>query len=95
MVYARYPKHLELLNIAVHPGFRRQWVGHQLLSKLKTKLKQSNRPFLNLYTRESNFTAHCFFREAGFRADRVLRSYYEDSGEDAYEFYFTHRRDDA
>jgi ribosomal-protein-alanine N-acetyltransferase len=34
--------------------------------------------------RETNLTAQLFFRSQGFKAVRVLRSYYEDSGEDAF-----------
>jgi ribosomal-protein-alanine N-acetyltransferase len=34
--------------------------------------------------RETNLTAQLFFRAQGFRAVRVLRGYYEDSGEDAF-----------
>ena len=34
--------------------------------------------------RETNLTAQLFFRSQAFRAVRVLRSYYEDSGEDAF-----------
>jgi len=34
--------------------------------------------------RERNLSAQLFFRAQGFRAVRVLRSYYEDSGEDAF-----------
>jgi len=34
--------------------------------------------------RETNLTAQLFFKASGFRAISVLRSYYEDSPEDAY-----------
>jgi ribosomal-protein-alanine N-acetyltransferase len=34
--------------------------------------------------RETNLPAQLFFKKVGFRATTVLRSYYEDSPEDAY-----------
>ncbi|HEV3083032.1 MAG TPA: ribosomal-protein-alanine N-acetyltransferase RimI, partial [Gemmataceae bacterium] len=37
-----------------------------------------------LEVRESNLPAQLFFKSQGFKAVRVLRRYYEDSGEDAY-----------
>jgi ribosomal-protein-alanine N-acetyltransferase len=39
---------------------------------------------VTLAVRESNLGAQLFFRMRGFRAVKVLRNYYEDSGEDAY-----------
>jgi [ribosomal protein S18]-alanine N-acetyltransferase len=34
--------------------------------------------------RETNLTAQLFFRKQEFKAVRVLRAFYEDSGEDAF-----------
>ena len=39
---------------------------------------------ITLAVRERNLFAQLFFRSQGFRAVRVLRGYYEDSGEDAF-----------
>ena len=35
--------------------------------------------------RERNLAAQVFFRGARLQGDRLLRKYYEDSGEDAYQ----------
>ncbi len=35
--------------------------------------------------RERNLPAQMFFRGHGFQATKLLRNYYEDSGEDAYQ----------
>jgi ribosomal-protein-alanine N-acetyltransferase len=37
-----------------------------------------------LEIRETNLSAQLFFRDAGFRAISVLRSFYDDTPEDAY-----------
>ena len=39
---------------------------------------------ITLEVRETNLAAQLFFRHEGFKALKVLRSFYEDSGEDAY-----------
>ena len=55
-----------------------------MISKLISKLSGHRRTRITLEVRETNLTAQQFFRSQGFRAVRVLRAYYEDSGEDAY-----------
>ena len=45
---------------------------------------QQDRTRITLEVRETNLNAQLFFRAQNFRAVRVLRSYYEDSGEDAF-----------
>jgi len=84
MIYELHKAKLHILNFAVHPGFRRGGVGTQMVVKLISKLSNHRRTRITLAVRERNLTAQLFFRAQGFRAVRVLRSYYEDSGEDAF-----------
>ena len=53
-------------------------------AKLISKLSSHRRTRITLEVRETNLPAQLFFRAQGFRALRVLRGYYEDSGEDAF-----------
>jgi ribosomal-protein-alanine N-acetyltransferase len=55
-----------------------------MVAKLISKLSSHRRTRITLEVRETNLAAQLFFRTQGFRAVRVLRSYYEDSGEDAF-----------
>jgi ribosomal-protein-alanine N-acetyltransferase len=55
-----------------------------MVSKLVGKLSSHRRTRITLEVRETNLAAQLFFRAQGFRAVRVLRAYYEDSGEDAF-----------
>jgi [ribosomal protein S18]-alanine N-acetyltransferase len=84
MIYELHKNKLHILNFAVHPGQRRLGVGGQMVSKLISKLSSHRRTRITLEVRETNLAAQLFFRKQGFRAVRVLRSYYEDSGEDAF-----------
>jgi len=84
MIYELHKNKLHILNFAVHPGFRRVGVGAQMVSKLISKLSSHRRTRITLEVRETNLAAQLFFRHQGFKAVRVLRSFYEDSGEDAY-----------
>jgi [ribosomal protein S18]-alanine N-acetyltransferase len=84
MIYELHKAKLHILNFAVHPGFRRYGVGTQMVAKLISKLSSHRRTRITLEVRETNLSAQLFFRAQGFKAVRVLRSYYEDSGEDAF-----------
>jgi ribosomal-protein-alanine N-acetyltransferase len=84
MIYELHKSKLHILNFAVHGTCRRSGVGGQMVSKLISKLSSHRRTRITLEVRETNLAAQLFFRTQGFRALRVLRSYYEDSGEDAF-----------
>src|SRR5207253_5935211 len=84
MIYELHKNKLHILNFAVHPGCRRYGVGAQMVAKLISKLSSHRRTKITLEVRETNLVAQLFFRHQGFRAVRVLRAYYEDSGEDAF-----------
>ena len=55
-----------------------------MVAKLISKLSSHRRTRITLEVRETNLVAQLFFRAQDFRAVRVLRGYYEDSGEDAF-----------
>ncbi|HKB06517.1 MAG TPA: ribosomal protein S18-alanine N-acetyltransferase [Gemmataceae bacterium] len=84
MIYELHKTKLHVLNFAVAPDWRRAGVGTQMVTKLVGKLSSHRRTKITLAVRESNLPAQLFFRSQAFQATRVLRGYYEDSGEDAY-----------
>jgi ribosomal-protein-alanine N-acetyltransferase len=84
MIYELHKTKLHILNFAVQPNFRRTGLGSQMVAKLVSKLSSHRRTRITLEIRETNLSAQLFFRSLGFRALRVLRNYYEDSGEDAF-----------
>ena len=84
MIYELHKTKLHILNFAVQPTCRRVGVGAQMVAKLISKLSSHRRTRITLEVRETNLVAQLFFRAQDFRAVRVLRGYYEDSGEDAF-----------
>ncbi len=84
MIYELHKNRLHVLNFAVAPAFRRTGIGGQMVSKLIGKLSSHRRSKITLAVRERNLQAQLFFRSQDFKAVRVLRNYYEDSGEDAF-----------
>ncbi|TWU29920.1 ribosomal protein S18-alanine N-acetyltransferase [Bythopirellula polymerisocia] len=84
MIYELHKTRLHILNFAVAGGMRMRGIGRQMAEKLEGKLSSQRRTRITLEVRETNLTAQLFFKQVGFKATNVLRSYYEDSPEDAY-----------
>lgn len=84
MIYELHETRIRVLNFAVAEGYQRHYVGSQMISKLIAKLSVKRRNRILLEVRETNLFAQLFFRENGFRAISILRSYYADTPEDAY-----------
>jgi len=84
MIYELHKSRLHILNFSVSDQVRHQGVGQQMIDKLVSKLSSQRRTRITLEVRETNLAAQLFFKANGFRAISVLRSYYEDSPEDAY-----------
>lgn len=84
-LYERCERHIHLRALAVHPEFRWREVGLQLVANIIEKHLSSNRrKSITLTVRESNLGAQLFFQALRFRAVRVLRGAYKDTGEDGY-----------
>ena len=95
MIYELHKNRLHIIDFAVIPGCQRQGIGRQMVNKLLGKLSSHRRTKITLEIRESNLAAQLFFRKQGFKATRVLRSYFEDSGEDAYYLQYTLEADEG
>ncbi|MCE9544499.1 MAG: ribosomal protein S18-alanine N-acetyltransferase [Planctomycetia bacterium] len=95
MIYELHKTRLHILNLAVAPTFRRHCIGGQMVAKLLSKLSHQRRNRVVLEVRETNLAAQLFFRQSGFRAVSVLRSYYEDTPEDAYVMQYVHEEEAA
>lgn len=91
MIYELHKTRLHIINLAVHPGFRRRGIGGQMVEKLVSKLSRQRRDKILLEVRETNLEAQLFFRESEFRAVSVLRDFYEDTTEDAYLMQYSFR----
>jgi [ribosomal protein S18]-alanine N-acetyltransferase len=69
----------ELLNLAVHPAFRRRGIGR----RWSTALTAGHPGMLWLEVRESNLGARKFYKSLGFCDAGCRPGYYPDSGEGA------------
>lgn len=72
-----------ILNLAVHPDFRRRGVATMLLNDIKSSLKNKGCVFLYLKVRESDTGAQQFYERLGFKIETVRKKYYGNPDEDA------------
>lgn len=72
-----------LVNLAIHPDFRRQSIGTQIMHYLLTLAKQLEAKRATLEVRESNIVAQNFYAKFGFIPVAYRKKYYSDTKEDA------------
>ena len=85
MIYELHKTRLHVINFAAHPELHRQGVGCAMARNLISKLRHDRRWRMLLEVRESNLAAQQFFRAMGFMATNILRDFYDDTSEDAYQ----------
>lgn len=91
MIYILNKTWIDIWNFAVASEYRRRGVGWQMVSKLISKLSLQGQTCIMLEVREKNLPAQLFFRACGFRAVSVLRDFYQDTPEDAYQMQYRRR----
>ena len=84
VVYELHPSKLHVVNLAVHPAYRRHGLGSRMVAKLISKLSSHRRTRICLEVRETNLVAQLFFRSQGFKALRIEHGFFDDNDEDAY-----------
>ncbi len=72
-----------ILNVAVHPSFRRIGLASQLIDHLLEICQEGGILHYVLEVRISNESAISLYKKYGFKVCGVRRRYYEDTGEDA------------
>lgn len=89
MIYELHKNYLEIKNLAIDPDQRHKNYGSDMIKRMQDKLNQQKRQFILLNVKESNLGAHLFFQKNEFKAVKVIRKFYEDTSEDAYEMKFS------
>lgn len=74
----------DMMNVAVHPDYRRQGIGRKLVEQLVAELQKTDVKFLMLEVRVSNEPAIMLYQQLGFTEVGRRRNYYRNPKEDAY-----------
>jgi ribosomal-protein-alanine N-acetyltransferase len=83
LIVSRYVDAWHVMNLAVHPGWRRVGVASRLLDELFEVTAGDSRRGYTLEVRVSNVSAIALYECFGFEASGVRRGYYTDNREDA------------
>lgn len=73
----------DVMNVAVHPDWRRQGIAEQLIDNLIEELKKRGSHALMLEVRASNAPAIALYEKLGFRQVGLRKNYYRNPKEDA------------
>ena len=74
---------VHVLNIAVHPDFRRMGIGENMLRDCLDFFLRKGAKHAILEVRRGNLGAKRLYEKLGFRSIGIRRGYYVDTGEDA------------
>ena len=73
----------DMMNVAVHPDFRRQGIAEALVNTLVENLKKMGSRCLTLEVRASNTPAISLYEKLGFSEIGRRKNYYRNPREDA------------
>ena len=74
----------DMMNVAVHPEFRRRGIAEALVNALCAALKEQGSVSLTLEVRASNEPAKALYEKLGFEQVGKRPNYYRNPKEDAY-----------
>jgi [ribosomal protein S18]-alanine N-acetyltransferase len=83
MIYWIVLDEMHLLNLAVHPDWRRMGIAAAMLHRLMSVANKENTAKIFLEVRTSNRSAQMLYRKFGFKPIGIRPKYYTDNGEDA------------
>ncbi|HPF18071.1 MAG: ribosomal protein S18-alanine N-acetyltransferase [Eubacteriales bacterium] len=72
-----------IINVAVHPDFRRQGIGKALIAEMLRRTEPEGVVSYTLEVRTSNRAAIALYLEFGFCPAGIRKNYYENPAEDA------------
>ena len=73
----------DMMNVAVHPDYRRKGIAEKLVMELVEALKKRDSRCLTLEVRASNEPARALYEKLGFEQVGLRKNYYRNPREDA------------
>ncbi|SDL18868.1 ribosomal-protein-alanine N-acetyltransferase [Maridesulfovibrio ferrireducens] len=83
LAYSMVLDEMEVLNLGVHPDFRKRGIGRELMLALLEQCRKTDVVKGLLDVKESNIPAISLYESLGFKQVGVRKKYYPDTHEDA------------
>ena len=91
MVYELHKQRLQVVNLAVHPKFRRMGIGRQMIEKLVGKLCYQRRNRIEIGVADYHLGAHLFLKACGMRCEKI--NFDEEAQQDWYHFVYRAKKE--
>ncbi|MCD6107697.1 MAG: ribosomal protein S18-alanine N-acetyltransferase [Caldisericaceae bacterium] len=72
------PEKLHIINIAVHPDYRRRGVGRKMIEFVIKLAKKKQKKEVYLEVRETNIAGQELYKQLGFEFNGIIFDYYSD-----------------
>jgi ribosomal-protein-alanine N-acetyltransferase len=89
VVYQVFKGEYWIFNLAVDEDFRRKGIGKAFIDRLKVRLNETDKKRIVFDLRERNLSAQLFLKSQGFKARGIERGFFEDTGEDCWQFRYS------
>ena len=78
-----------ITDIAIMPRFQKRGIAKKMLQIIIGIAKKLHRKRIVLDVRQSNLEGQKFYKDLGFKEERVKHRYFADTNEDAYQYGYT------
>ncbi|MBS6196007.1 MAG: GNAT family N-acetyltransferase [Clostridiales bacterium] len=78
--------YVKIMNVAVHPDYRKQGLAQKLLTHVSNEMKKIEMKKLCGETRVSNKNMQKAFESCGYRLDRIEEGYFTNPDESAFKY---------
>lgn len=80
--------YVKIMNIAVHPDYRKQGLAHKLMELVHEEMQTSGLNRICAETRASNKAMQKVFDDCGYKRTSVVENGYDNPQEDEYKYVF-------
>ena len=84
--WGREKEYVKIMNLAVHPEYRKQGLAHKLLSHVTDEMKMLEMKRFCGETRASNSPMQKVFEDCGYKLNVIEENYFENPNESAYKY---------
>lgn len=78
--------YLKIMNVAVHPDYRRTGLGHKLMDYAYKEYKESGLDKICAETRASNTAMQGLFEKCGYQINKIEEGYYTSPNEAGFKY---------